>query len=136
MAERKFLSLGEIRDRETVEQAISYANTLHLWLSTLHAMNANQTLDRTINLFPDSAHHQLFMDLALNLTAIISQRVVVGRDGSRLPAVELLLNSPYVSELIQRGEIPATHEAMIRSTDRGMQTFDQTLFNLHKEGRI
>ncbi|MGD2081745.1 MAG: PilT/PilU family type 4a pilus ATPase [Chromatiales bacterium] len=128
--------IGEIRDRETMEQAISYANTGHLCLSTLHATNANQTLDRIINFFPDSAHHQLFMDLALNLTAIISQRLVIGRDGARLPAVELLLNSPYVSELIQRGEVQTIREAMIQSTDRGMQTFDQALFNLYREGRI
>jgi len=129
------IMIGEIRDRETVEQAIAYANTGHLCLSTLHASNANQTLDRIINFFPDSAHHQLFMDLSLNLRAIISQRLVIGIDGKRLPAVEILLNTPYVADLIQRGEIDTVREAM-QSTDNRMQTFDQALFDLYNEGRI
>ena len=129
------IMIGEIRDRETMEQAISYANSGHLCLTTLHATNANQTMERIVNFFPESAHHQLFMDLSLNLRAIISQRLVIGTDGKRLPAVEILLNTPYVSELIQRGEIDTIREAMA-NLETGMQTFDQALFLLYKEGRI
>jgi len=129
------IMIGEIRDRETMEQAISYANSGHLCLSTLHATNANQTMERIVNFFPEHAHHQLFMDLSLNLRAIVSQRLVIGTDGKRLPAVEILLNTPYVSELIQRGEIDTIREPMA-NLETGMQTFDQALFVLYKEGRI
>ncbi len=128
--------IGEIRDRETMEQAIAYAETGHLCLSTLHATNANQTLDRIINFFPDTAHHQLFMDLSLNLKAVISQRLVSGLDNKRHPAVEILLNSPYAADLIQKGEIDGVKEIMAQSTDRGMQTFDQSLYQLYKDGKI
>lgn len=128
--------IGEIRDRETMEQAIAYAETGHLCLSTLHATNANQTLERIINFFPDSAHQQLYMDLALNLRAVVSQRLVRGVNGKRLPAVEVLLNTPYIAELIHKREISEIKEAMRQAADRGMQTFDQSLFLLYKSGRI
>ncbi len=128
--------IGEIRDRETMEQAISYADTGHLCLSTLHATNANQTMDRIINFFPESAHHQLYMDLSLNLRAVISQRLLMGNNGRRIPAMEILLNSPYVAELIQKGEIDELKAAMEQSEDRGMQTFDQALFHLYRSGRV
>ena len=128
--------IGEIRDRETMEQAISYAQTGHLCLSTLHASNANQTMERIINFFPPEAHRQLFMDLSLNLTAVVSQRLVKGVDGKRYPAVEVLLNSPYVAELIDKGEVGEIKEAMKHSTEQGMQTFDQALYNLYHQGRI
>lgn len=128
--------IGEIRDRETMQQAIAYAETGHLCLSTLHANNANQTLDRIMNFFPDSAHHQLFMDLSMNLRAVVSQRLVIGQEGKRYPAVEVMLNSPYVAELIQKGEIDNIKDAMEQSSDRGMRTFDQALYDLYKSGKI
>jgi twitching motility protein PilU len=129
------IMIGEIRDRTTMEQAISYANSGHLCLSTLHSINANQTMERIVNFFPEHSHHQLFMDLSLNLRAIISQRLVIGLDGRRLPAVETLLNTPYVAELIQRGKIDTLREPM-QNLETGMQTFDQALFKLYKAGKI
>ena len=128
--------IGEIRDTSTMSNAIAYAQSGHLVLATLHANNANQTLDRIINFFPDTARHQLLIDLSLNLKAVISQRLVKGRDGKRLPAVELLLQTPYVSDLIEKGEIDQLKEAMKQGVDRGMQTFDESLFRLYKAGRI
>jgi twitching motility protein PilU len=107
-----------------------------LCLSTLHANNANQTLDRIINFFPDSAHQQLFTDLSLNLRAVVSQRLVIGTDGKRVPAVEILLNTPYISELIHKGEIGHIKDAMEHSSDMGMQTFDDSLYNLYQQGKI
>ena len=128
--------IGEIRDRHTMQHAIAYAETGHLCLSTLHANNANQALDRVINFFPDSAHHQLYLDLSLNLKAVISQRLVKSKDGKRVPAVEVMLLSTFVAELIQKGDIHAVKEAMEQGSERGMQTFDQALYNLYKEGKI
>lgn len=128
--------IGEIRDRQTMSQAIAYAETGHLCLSTLHANNANQALDRIVNFFPDSAHHQLYMDLSLNLKSVISQRLVKSKDGKRVPAVEIMLLTTFVAELIQKGDIHAVKEAMEQGTERGMQTFDQALYNLYKEGHI
>jgi len=128
--------IGEIRDRHTMQHAIAYAETGHLCLSTLHANNANQALDRIINFFPDSAHHQLYMDLSLNLKAVISQRLIKSKDGKRVPAVEIMLLSTFVAELIQKGDIHAVKEAMEQGNERGMQTFDQALYKLYKEGRI
>lgn len=130
------IQIGEIRDSYTMAHAIAYAETGHLCLSTLHANNANQALDRIINFFPDTAHRQLFMDLSLNLRAVISQRLVRGRDGQRVPAVEVLLLTSYISELIQKGDIHSIKEAMEQGTERGMQTFDQALYKLYKEGKI
>ena len=128
--------IGEIRDRETMQHAIAYAETGHLCLSTLHANNANQALDRIINFFPDSAHHQLFVDLSLNLRAVVSQRLAPGMDGKRVPAVEVMLKSPYISELIEKGDIDALKEVMEKNVDQGMQTFDQSLYALSRAGKI
>jgi twitching motility protein PilU len=128
--------IGEIRDRETMQAAIAYAETGHLCLSTLHANNANQTLDRIINFFPETAHHQLLMDLSANLQAVVSQRLVKGIDAKRVPAVEMLLRTPYVSDLIQKGEIDGLKGAMKDGTDVGMQTFDQSLFELYRQGKV
>jgi len=128
--------IGEIRDRETMQHAIAYAETGHLCLSTLHANNANQTLDRIINFFPDSARHQLLIDLSLNLRAVISQRLVRTVDGMRVPAIELLLQTPFVADLIGKGEITGLKDAMKQSTESGMATFDQSLYKLYAAGRI
>jgi twitching motility protein PilU len=130
------IQIGEIRDMETMKYAIAYAETGHLCLSTLHSNNANQALDRIINFFPDTAHQQLYMDLSLNLKAVISQRLVRGINGQRLPAVEILLLTSYISELIQKGDIHGIKEAMEQGTERGMQTFDQSLYKLYREERI
>ncbi|MCH7882654.1 MAG: PilT/PilU family type 4a pilus ATPase [Proteobacteria bacterium] len=128
--------IGEIRDRETMQQAIAYADTGHLCLSTLHANNANQTLDRIVNFFPDSAHHQVLQDLSLNLRAVVSQRLIRGIDGKRVPAVEILLKSPYIADLIEKGDVSALKDAIEKSSDSGMQTFDQSLFELYSSGKI
>jgi twitching motility protein PilU len=130
------LMIGEIRDQETMQAAIAYAETGHLCLATLHANNANQTLDRIVNFFPDSAHHQLFVDLSLNLKAVVSQRLLRGIDGRRLPAVEILLSSPFIAELIEKGEIAAIRDAMKQSFELGMLTFDESIYKLYAAGRI
>ncbi|MCX7117066.1 MAG: PilT/PilU family type 4a pilus ATPase [Legionellales bacterium] len=128
--------IGEIRDRETMKHAIAYAETGHLCLSTLHANNANQTMDRVINFFSEDAKQQLLLDLSLNLRAIISLRLIPGVNKQRIPAVEVLLNTPYITDLIEKGKIEEIKEVMTRSTEQGMQTFDQALFNLYKAGKI
>ncbi|BAL26134.1 PilT/PilU family type 4a pilus ATPase [Azoarcus sp. KH32C] len=129
--------MGEIRDRETMDYAIAFAETGHLCLATLHANSANQALDRIINFFPEDRRQQLLMDLSLNLRALISQRLLPlkGRKG-RVPAVEVLLNSPLISDLIFKGEVPGIKEVMKRSRELGMQTFDQSLFDLYEEELI
>ena len=128
--------IGEIRDRETMQHAIAYAETGHLCLSTLHANNANQTLDRIINFFPDTARHQLLTDLSLNLRAVISQRLVSTIDGQRVPAIELLLRTPFVSDLIAKGEVQSLKEAMKQGAAIGMTTFDMSLYKLYAGRRI
>jgi twitching motility protein PilU len=128
--------IGEIRDRETMQAAIAYAETGHLCLSTLHANNASQTLDRIINFFPEAAHKQLLLDLSLNLRAVISQRLVKGIDGKRHAAVEVLLRSAYISELIEKGDIYALKDAMEKADVEGTQTYDQALYALYKAGKI
>lgn len=128
--------IGEIRDRNTMKHAISYAETGHLCLSTLHANNANQTMDRVINFFPEDAKPQLLLDLALNLKAIISLRLIPGLKKKRVPAVEVLINTPHIADLIEKGKIEDIKEAMSRGREQGMQTFDQALFDLFKEGLI
>jgi twitching motility protein PilU len=130
------IMIGEIRDRETMQAAMAYAETGHLCLSTLHANNANQALDRIINFFPDSAHHQLFVDLSLNLKGVISQRLLRGTDGKRVPAVEILLSTPYVASLIEKGELSSIKDAMKQSAQHGMLTFDDSLYKLYASGRI
>lgn len=128
--------IGEIPDRETMQQAIAYAETGHLCLSTLHANNANQTIDRIINFFPDSAHQQLKLDLSLNLIAVISQRLIPGQGGKRVPAVEIMLRSAYIADLIEKGEIYRLKEVMEKGNEVGMKTFDQALYELYESGRI
>lgn len=128
--------IGEIRDRETMEAALELANTGHLAISTLHANNANQAMERVINMFPQDMHKQLFMDLSLNIRAVVSQRLVLGIDGKRTAAIEILVNTPHIQELILKGDIDELKVAMAESGQRGMQTFDTALFNLYKDGRI
>lgn len=129
--------IGEIRDRETMEHAIAFAETGHLCLSTLHANNSNQALDRIINFFPEERRHQLLLDLSLNMKSIISQRLIPSLDGKgRVPAVEILINSPYISDLIFKGEITEIKEAMKKGRELGMQTYDQALFDLYEAGKI
>lgn len=128
--------VGEIRTIETMKSALQLAETGHLCLSTLHANNANSALERIVNFFPESARDQLLMDLSLNLRAIVSQRLIKGLDGLLVPAVEILLNTPYVSDLVQKGKIDTIKDAMEQSTESGMQTFDQALFELYKQGKI
>jgi twitching motility protein PilU len=129
--------MGEIRDRETMNYAIAFAETGHLCLATLHANSANQAIDRIINFFPEERRHQLLMDLSLNLRALISQRLLPMCDRKgRVPAVEVMLNSPLISDLIFKGEIPGIKEVMKRSSELGMQTFDQSLFDLYERGVI
>ena len=128
--------IGEIRDRETMEAALELCNTGHLAISTLHANNANQAVERVINLFPQDLHKQLFMDLSLNLRAVVSQRLVKGMDGKRIAAIEILVNTPHIADLILNGEIHELKAAMEGSGMRGMQTFDMALHTLFKEERI
>ena len=128
--------IGEIRDRTTMEAALELANTGHLAISTLHANNANQAMERVINMFPQDMHKQLFMDLSLNIRAVVSQRLVLAVDGKRTAAIEILVNTPHIQELILKGDIDELKVAMAESGQRGMQTFDAALFNLYKEGRI
>ena len=129
--------IGEIRDTETMEHAIAFAETGHLCLGTLHANNANQALDRIINFFPDERRNQLLMDLSSNMKAIISQRLVRTEDGrGRRAAVEIMLNTPLMSDLILKGNFHELKEVMSKSRELGMQTFDQALFDLYNQGAI
>ena len=128
--------IGEIRDRETMEAAMELSNTGHLAISTLHANNAHQAMERIINMFPQDLHKQLFMDLALNLRAVISQRLVPDIRGKRCAAIEIMIATPHIAELILKAEIDAIKEAMADSGAKGMQTFDMALYNLYKEERI
>jgi twitching motility protein PilU len=128
--------IGEIRDQETMEAALELCNTGHLAISTLHANNANQAMERVINMFPETLHKQLFMDLSMNLCSVVSQRLVPDVNGKRCAAVEVLINTPHIAELILKGEVSEIKEAMAESGQRGMQTFDDALFTLYKEGRI
>lgn len=128
--------IGEIRDRETMEHALAFAETGHLAISTLHANNANQALDRIINFFPEERRAQLLMDLSTNIRAFVSQRLIPTVDNKRCAAIEILLGTPTISELILRGEFESIKEIMDKSSNIGMQTFDQALFNLYREGRI
>ena len=128
--------VGEIRVRETMEAALELSNTGHLALSTLHANNAGQAIERVINMFPQSMHKQLLMDLSLNVRAIISQRLVKEKDGKRCAALEILVMTPHIQELILKGDIEEIKIAMEESGKKGMQTFDTALHNLYKEGCI
>lgn len=128
--------IGEIRDRETMEHAITFAETGHLCMGTLHANNANQAIERIINFFPVERHLQIYLQLSLNLRAIISQRLIPSTDGKRVAAVEILLDSPRVKDLILKGEIGLLKETMAQSYNEGMQTFDQHIFDLYMQGRV
>ena len=128
--------VGEIRDRETMRHALHFAETGHICLSTLHANNASQTLERVINFFPDTAHHGLLMDLSQHLKAIISQRLIPAIDVKRVPAVEILLNTPYIAELIEDARIDEIKDAMLKAELDGMLTFDSSLYTLYKESKI
>jgi twitching motility protein PilU len=128
--------IGEIRDRETMDHAIAFAETGHLAMGTLHANSANQALDRIINFFPEERRPQLLMDLSLNLRAMISQRLIPRRDKGRAAAIEILLNSPLISDLIFKGEVHEIKSIMAKSRELGMQTFDQALFDLYEQGLI
>ena len=128
--------IGEIRDRETMEHAIAFAETGHLCISTLHANNANQALDRIINFFPEERRQQLLMDLSLNIQSIVSQRLIPTVDGKRCAAVEVLLGTPMIAELVLRGEIDGIKEVMQKSENIGMKTFDTALFELYQQGLI
>jgi twitching motility protein PilU len=129
--------IGEIRDRETMEYGIQFAETGHLVLATLHANSSNQALDRIINFFPEERREQLLMDLSLNIRALISQRLIPREAGAgRIAAMEIMLNSPLIQDLIFRGEVAKIKEVMSRSTRLGMKTFDQALFELYEQGHI
>jgi twitching motility protein PilU len=129
--------LGEIRDRETMEYAIAYAETGHLCLSTLHANSANQAMDRIINFFPEERREQLLMDLSLNLKSVVSQRLVrKKKKEGRVPAIEILLNTPMMADLILKGKVHEMKELMAKSNEQGMCTFDQSLFRLIDSGII
>jgi twitching motility protein PilU len=128
--------IGEIRDRETMEHALAFAETGHLAISTLHANNANQALDRIINFFPEDRRNQLLLDLSLNLRAFVSQRLIKTTDGKRAAAVEILLGTPLVQDMIRRGDIHEIKEVMQKSESLGMQTFDRALYKLVEAGRI
>ena len=128
--------IGEIRDRETMEAAISLAGTGHLVLATLHANNCAETMDRIINMFPRDQHNQIFLDLSQYLRAIVSQRLVRGRNNKRVAAVEVMLNTPHIQDLIKKGDVIGVKEAMFASNERGIQNYDIALLHLYKEGRI
>jgi len=130
------IQIGEIRTRETMEYAVNFAETGHLVLSTLHANSSNQALDRIINFFPEEKREQLLMDLSLNLKAVISQRLVRKEGGGRVAAMEILINSPLVADMIFKGDVVGLKEVMARSNEQGMITFDQYLFQLFEDGVI
>jgi len=128
--------IGEIRDRESMEAAITLAGTGHLVLATLHANNCAETLDRIINMFPHEQHPQVLLDMSQYLRAILAQRLVAGKEGKRVAAMEVMLNTPHVSELIRKGDVPSVKEAIRASNERGIQSFDVALYTLYKQQRI
>jgi len=128
--------IGEIRDRETMQAAITLAGTGHLCIATLHANNSAETLDRIINMYPQSQHRQIFMDLSHYMNAIVAQRLVIGRDRKRVPAVEVLLFTPHVADLTMKGDVTGVKEALRESMEAGMQSFDYSLYQLYRDGKI
>src|ERR1700689_922742 len=136
MLKRGMILVGEIRDRETMEAAIALAGTGHLCIATLHANNCAETLDRIINMFPRDQHNQIFLDLSQYLRAILSQRLVVAKSGNRVAASEVMVNTPHISELIKKGDVVGVKEAISTGTERGMLSFDSSLYNLVRDGRI
>lgn len=130
------IMVGEIRDRETMQQAIAYAETGHLCVTTLHAANASQAIKRILNFFPETAHTQLLVDLSLNLQAVVAQRLVPGVKSHRVLATEVLLQSARISDLIERGEVNSLRQALEKTSDMGTQSFDQSLLDLYRRGLI
>jgi len=130
------IMIGEARDSKTMKAAITFADTGHLCMTTLHAVNANQAMDRIMNMFPTDMRNQLLMDLSLNLKAVVSQRLIPGMKGKLACAVEILLNTPYISELLREGNFSAIKEIMEKGETTGMQTFDQSLYKLYKSDQI
>lgn len=131
------IMIGEIRARDTMDYGIAFAETGHLCLSTLHANNANQAMDRVVNFFPEERHKQLFLDMSLNLRAIVAQRLIPTKEGNgRCVAVEVLLNTPLISDLIEKGKVGEIKDVMKRSRELGMQTFDQAIYDLYTAGEI
>lgn len=129
--------IGEVRTAETMDYAVAFAETGHLCMCTLHANNANQALDRVLHFFPKEKHHQVLMDLSLNLKAIVAQQLIPTPDGkSRRPAIEILINTPLISDHIRKGELHLLKDLMGKSNEQGMQTFDQSLFRLFKSGEV
>jgi len=128
--------IGEVRDKEGMEAAISLSGTGHLVLATLHANNCAESLDRIINMFPREQHNQIFLDLSQYLRAIMSQRLVMGKDNRRVAAVEIMLNTPHIATLIKKGDVVSIKEAINQSSDRHIQSFDASLFSLYKQGRV
>jgi twitching motility protein PilU len=128
--------IGEIRDRESMEAAINLAGTGHLVLSTMHANNCAESLDRIINMFPREQHNQIFLDLSQYLRAIMAQRLVMGKEGRRVAAVEVMINTPHIATLIKKGDVVSIKEAIGASTERGTQSFDVALRGLYKAGRV
>jgi twitching motility protein PilU len=128
--------VGEIRDRETMQACINLSGTGHLVLATLHANNCAETLDRIINMFPRDQHNQIFLDLSQYLRAIAAQRLVVGKDGKRMAAVEVMLNTPHISELVKKGDVSGIKEAIVASSERWVQSFDASLYELVRLGKI
>jgi twitching motility protein PilU len=128
--------IGEVRDRESMEYAITFAGTGHLCLATLHANNAAEALDRIINMFPRDQHTQIFLDLSQYLKAILSQRLVMGKENRRHAAIEVLLNTPHVQELVKKGDVVGVKEALVRSAEKGMQSFDMALYQLYLDGKV
>ncbi len=128
--------IGEVRDAEAMEAAVTFADTGHLCLATLHSNNANQAIERVMNFFPHTRHPEIFLQLSMNLRAIISQRLVLGLDGKRVAALEILIDTPWVKDLIKKGQIDTLKEAMQTTTQEGGQTFDQSLYTLYTEGLI
>jgi twitching motility protein PilU len=128
--------IGEIRDRETMEACIALAGTGHLCIATLHANNSPETLDRIINMFPQDQHDQIFLDMSQYLKSIMSQRLVRGKDNKRVAAMEILLNTPHIAELIKKGDVIGVKEALRNSNEPGMQNFDAALYGLVKQGKI
>lgn len=128
--------IGEIRDRESMEAAITFADTGHLCLGTLHSTSANQSFERILNFFPPDRHNQILMHLSLNLRGIVSQRLIPTLDGKRVSAIEVLIDTPRIKDLIRQGEIDTIKDAMEQGTQEGCQTFDQALFKLYREGKI
>jgi twitching motility protein PilU len=130
------IMIGEIRDLDTMQHALAYAETGHLCVSTMHANNANQAIQRILNFFPEAAHRQVLMDLSLNLKGVVGQRLIRGAQGKLVPALEVMLLSPYIADLIQKGQIDDIKEAMAKSNELGMCSFDQSLYDLYERGYL